>query len=318
MARFLLRRTLFGALVMLIVSIAVFILFFVAGEPAVAFCGKTCTPDRLALIERRLGLDRSYVSQYGSFLWQLLHGNLGFSFASQVSVNSKIAQGLPATASLALGAAVLWLLMGIPIGITAATKPRSLRDRLSTLFALTGLSLPSFVVGLVLLNLLFYQLTVRGHRWFPPSGYVPLTSDPAEWARHLVLPWFTLAFITAASYARLTRGSMLEVLGEDYIRTARAKGLSERKVVYKHGLRSALTPIITLLGIDVAALLGGTVVTEQLFGLQGIGQSALAAVQQSDLPVVLGTVILAALFIVIANIIVDIVYAALDARVRLS
>ena len=318
MARFLLRRTLFGALVMLIVSIAVFILFFVAGEPAVAFCGKTCTPDRLELIERRLGLDRSYLAQYGSFLWDLLHGNLGFSFASQVSVNSKIAQGLPATASLALGAAVLWLLMGIPIGITAATKPRSVRDRLSTVFALTGLSLPSFVVGLVLLNLLFYQLTVRGYRWFPPSGYVPLTSDPVEWARHLVLPWFTLAFITAASYARLTRGSMLEVLGEDYIRTARAKGLSERKVVYKHALRSALTPIITLLGIDVAALLGGTVVTEQLFGLQGIGQSALAAVQQSDLPVVLGTVILAALFIVVANIIVDIVYAALDARVRLA
>ena len=318
MPRFLVRRILFGALVMLIVSLAVFILFFVASDPAAAFCGRTCTPQRLLLIKSRLGLDRSYAAQYGSFLWQLLHGNLGYSFASQVSVNSKIAGGLAATTSLALGSAVLWLLMGVPIGITAATKPRSVRDRLSTVFALTGLSLPSFVVGLVLLNLLFYQLTIRGVRWFPPSGYAPLSQGPLEWARHLVLPWFTLAFITAASYARLTRGSMLEVLGEDYIRTARAKGLSERKVIYKHGLRSALTPIVTLLGIDVGTLLGGTVVTEKLFGLQGIGQSALNAVAQSDLPVVLGTVLVAALFIVVANILVDITYALLDARVRLS
>ena len=318
MPRFLVRRILFGALVMLIVSLAVFILFFVASDPAAAFCGRTCTPQRLLLIKSRLGLDRSYAAQYGSFLWQLLHGNLGYSFASQVSVNSKIAGGLAATTSLALGSAVLWLLMGVPIGITAATKPRSLRDRLSTVFALTGLSLPSFVVGLVLLNLLFYQLTIRGVRWFPPSGYAPLSQGPLEWARHLILPWFTLAFITAASYARLTRGSMLEVLGEDYIRTARAKGLSERTVIYKHGLRSALTPIVTLLGIDVGTLLGGTVVTEKLFGLQGIGQSALNAVAQSDLPVVLGTVLVAALFIVVANILVDITYALLDARVRLS
>ncbi len=318
MPRFLVRRILFGALVMLIVSLAVFILFFVASDPAAAFCGRTCTPQRLLLIKSRLGLDRSYVAQYGSFVWQLLHGNLGYSFASQVSVNSKIAGGLAATTSLALGSAVLWLLMGVPIGITAATKPRSVRDRLSTVFALTGLSLPSFVVGLVLLNLLFYQLTIRGVRWFPPSGYAPLSQGPLEWARHLILPWFTLAFITAASYARLTRGSMLEVLGEDYIRTARAKGLSERKVIYKHGLRSALTPIVTLLGIDVGTLLGGTVVTEKLFGLQGIGQSALNAVAQSDLPVVLGTVLVAALFIVVANILVDITYALLDARVRLS
>lgn len=319
MPRFLLRRFMFGALVMFIVSVVVFVLFFVANkDPATAFCGKTCTPERLALIKTRLGLQRGHLSQYGHFLWQLLHGNLGYSFASQVSVNSKIAQGLPATASLAVGSAVVWMLMGIPIGITAATKPRSVRDRVSTAFALTGLSLPSFVVGLVLLNLLFFQLTVRGVRWFPPSGYVPLSENPFEWARHLILPWFTLAFVTAASYARLTRGSMLEVLGEDYIRTARAKGLPERTVVYKHALRSALTPIVTLLGIDVATLLGGTVVTEKLFGLQGIGQSALTAVNQSDLPVVVGTVLVAALFIVVANVIVDVLYALLDARVRLA
>ena len=319
MPRFLIRRVSFGALVMLIVSLVVFILFFVANKDvAASFCGKTCTPAREAVVERRLGLDRSYLAQYLSFLWDVVRLNFGQSFIDQREVTDKLKEGLPATASLAGGAAVLWLLMGIPIGITAATKPRSIRDRLSTIFALTGLSLPSFVVGLVLLNLLYFQLTTRGYPWFPPSGYIPLTEDPFEWARHLVLPWFTLAFITAASYARLTRGSMLEVLGEDYIRTARAKGLSERKVVYKHGLRSALTPIVTLLGIDVGVLLGGTVVTEKLVGLQGIGQRALSAVLTSDLPVVLGTVLVAAFFIVIANIVVDIAYALLDSRVRLS
>ena len=318
MSRFLLRRVLFGILVLLIVSLVVFILFFVSSDPARTFCGKTCTPDRLLIIKRRLHLDQSYPAQYWYFLKQLAHGNLGFSFQSQQSVNSILKQGLPATASLAIGAAILWLLMGVPIGITAATKPRSIRDRLATVFALTGLSLPSFVVGLVLLDLLFYQLTTNGLRWFPPSGYAPLTQDPAQWARHLILPWITLAFVTAASYARLTRASMLEVLGEDYIRTARAKGLPERTVIYRHGLRSALTPIVTLLGIDVGTLLGGTVVTEQLFGLQGVGQTAVTAVNQSDLPVVMGTVIVAAFFIVVANILVDITYAVLDARVRLA
>jgi peptide/nickel transport system permease protein len=318
MLRFLVRRIAFGALVMLIVSLAVFIMFYVTSDPATTFCGRTCTPQRKEVIERALGLDQSYVQQYLHFLNRLLHGDLGTSYANQLSVNTKLKSGLPATASLALGAAVLWLLMGIPIGINAATRPRSIRDRLATLFALVGVSLPSFVVGLILLNLLFFQLTTHGHPWFPPSGYVPLTDDPWQWARHLILPWFTLAFITAASYARLTRGSMIDVLGEDYIRTARAKGLPERKVVYKHGLRSALTPIVTLLGIDIGVLLGGTVVTEKLFGLQGIGQTALQAVNQSDLPVVLGTVVLAALFIVIANIVVDLLYAVLDARVRLA
>jgi peptide/nickel transport system permease protein len=316
--RFLIRRIAFGALVMLIVSLVVFILFYVSSDPATTFCGRTCTPARKVIIERSLGLNKSYASQYWHFLSRLLHGDLGQSYANQLSVNTKLKSGLPATISLALGAAVVWLLMGIPIGINAATRPRSIRDRLATLFALVGISMPTFLVGLILLNLLFFQLTTHGHSWFPPSGYVGITDNPWQWARHLLLPWFTLAFVTAASYARLTRGSMIDVLGEDYIRTARAKGLSERTVIYKHGLRSALTPIVTLLGIDVGTLLGGTVVTEKLFGLQGIGQTALQAVTQSDLPVVLGTVLIAALFIVVANIIVDLLYAVLDARVRLS
>ena len=318
MLRFLLRRISFGILVLLIVSVVVFALFFMSRDPALSFCGKNCSPERLAIVKRALFLNESYPAQYWHFLSQLVHGNLGYSFSSGMSVNAILGQGLPATASLAVGAAVLWLAMGIPIGITAATKPRSVRDRFATVFALTGLSLPSFVVGLVLLDLLFYQLTVHNLRWFPPAGYVSLTQDPWQWARHLILPWITLAFVTAASYARLTRASMLEVLGEDYIRTARAKGLSERAVIYRHALRSALTPVVTLLGIDVGTLLGGTVVTERLFGLQGVGQTAVTSVFNSDLPVVMGTVIVAAFFIVVANILVDITYAVLDARVRLA
>lgn len=318
MLRFIINRIAFGVLVLFIVSVATFLIFFAGGDPATRFCGKTCTPDRLAVVKRRLYLDHSLFAQYLHYANNLLHGDLGTSFANQQSVNSIIKSGLPATASLALGAAVLWLLISIPIGITAATKPRSIRDRLATVFALTGLSLPTFVVGLILLDVLYYQLSTHGLHWFPAAGYVPITQNPVQWFVHLMLPWFTLAFVTAASYSRLTRGTMLEVLGEDYIRTARAKGLSERRVVYRHGLRSALTPIVTLLGVDVGTLLGGTIVTEFIFGLHGIGQSALDAQEQGDLPVVLGTVVLAAFFIVIASIVVDVLYGVLDARVRLS
>jgi peptide/nickel transport system permease protein len=208
--------------------------------------------------------------------------------------------------------------MGIPIGILAATKPRSLRDRAATTFALAGLSIPTFVLGLIFLYLFFYQLTKNGVVFFPGNGYVPLTQDPWEWFKHLLLPWFTLAVVSAASYSRITRGSLLEVLGEDYIRTARAKGLSERRVIYRHGLRSALTPVVTLLGIDVGTLLGGAIVTEAVFGLGGIGQTAVQAVINGDLPIIFGTVLFAAFFIVVANILVDIAYAMLDARVRLA
>ncbi|HVV29733.1 MAG TPA: ABC transporter permease [Mycobacteriales bacterium] len=316
--RFLVRRVLLGALVLLIVSIAVFLIFFAGGDPARRFCGAICPPDRLADVKHRLYLDHSLLAQYWHYLSGLLHGNLGYSFTNQESVNSIIAAGLPATASLALGAAVLWLLMGVPIGVAAATRPRSIRDRLATVFALAGLSIPTFVVGLVLLELLFYQLSVHGLHWFPPSGYVPLSHDPVQWLVHLILPWLTLALVNAATYARLTRATLLEVLGEDYIRTARAKGLSERRVVYRHGLRSALTPIVTLLGVDIGTLLGGTIVTEKLFGLQGVGQSALQAQSDGNLPVVLGTVLVATFFIVVANIVVDVLYAVLDPRVQLT
>ena len=320
MVRFLIYRLLFGVLTLVIISMVVFVLFFAGGDPAVRFCGKECTPQHLAEVKSKLYLNHSLPVQYLHYIkGVVLRANLGTSFLNQVPVDNTIKSGLPATASLAIGSAVLWLLISIPIGITAATKPRSIRDRLTTLFALVGFSLPTFVVGLILLDVLFYQLTVKAHlHWFPAAGYVPLTQNPGQWFVHLVLPWITLAFVTAATYSRLTRGSMLEVLGEDYIRTARAKGLAERRVIYRHGLRSALTPIVTLLGIDVGTLLGGAIVTEVIFNLHGIGQQTLMASQNGDLPVVLGTVIVAAVFIVVANIIVDMLYAVLDPRVRVG
>jgi peptide/nickel transport system permease protein len=183
---------------------------------------------------------------------------------------------------------------------------------------LTGLSFPTFVFGLLLLYVLFFRLTLLGVEIFPAAGYVPLTESPLQWARHLLLPWVTIAFVTAATYARLTRGQLLEVLGQDYIRTARAKGLSERRVVYRHGMRSAITPLFTQFGLDIALLLGGLVVTEQVFGLPGIGRLAVDGVIRGDQPVIIGVVLFASFFVVIANVLVDLGYAMLDSRVRVT
>ncbi|HEY4727679.1 MAG TPA: ABC transporter permease, partial [Actinomycetes bacterium] len=313
MARFLARRLLFGLLVLWIVSGAVFVLFFVAPhDPARLIAGKLATPQTIALVNHRLGLDRPLPEQYASFIWRLLHGDLGYSYYSNAPVSQLLASRLPVTASLALGAAVVWLVVGV--GVAAARRPRSLVDRGGAVLMLAGLSMPTFLVGLLLIYFLFFRLHLAGITWFPPGGYVPLAQDPAGWAQHLLLPWVTLAAVTAATYSRLTRSSMLEVLGEDYIRTARSKGLSEDRVVYRHGLRSALTPVVTLLGIDLGTLLGGVIVTEQVFGLPGLGQLAWQSVTTQDLPVIIGTVLVASAFIVVANLLVDLGYALLDPR----
>jgi peptide/nickel transport system permease protein len=319
MTAFLVRRGLFGLLVLWIVSVAVFLLFFVTPhDPARTIAGRLATPQTVALVNHRLGLDRPLVDQYGSFAWRLLHGDLGYSYYNSEPVRALLVSRLPVTASLALGAAVLWLVVGIGVGVVAARRPRSLADRGGTLFVLTGLSMPTFLLGLLLIYFLFFKLHLAGIDLFPASGYVPLTQDPAGWAQHLILPWITLAMVIAATYSRLTRSSLLEVLGADYIRTARSKGLSENRVVYKHGLRSALTPVFTQFGIDIGTLLGGVIVTEQVFGLPGLGQLALQSVTNQDLPVIIGTVLLASFFIVVANVLVDLGYAILDPRVRPS
>ncbi len=319
MIRFLIRRLLFGVLVLWLISVATFVLFFVAPhDPARVIAGRLATPATVALVRHRLGLDQPILTQYGHFLNDLLHGHLGYSFYNSTSVNTLVATRLPITLSLTIGAAVIWLVSGVMIGVLSATRARSLVDRASTVFVLAGLSMPTFLLGLLFIYLLFFRLHLIGIEWFPPGGYVPFTENPAQWFQHLILPWLTLALVTAATYTRLTRASLLEVLGQDYIRTARAKGLTERRVVYRHGLRSALTPVITQFGIDVGTLLGGAIVTEAVFGLPGLGQLAVQSVTNQDLPVVIGIVLLAAFFIVAANIVVDVLYAVLNPRVRLS
>jgi peptide/nickel transport system permease protein len=207
-------------------------------------------------------------------------------------------------------------MIGISAGVLASIRPRSLTDRLVTASALFFYSMPIFLLGLVLLYFLFYRLTLAGVDLFPGSGYVSLTQDPVSWAQHLALPWLALALVTAATYTRLTRGAMLDVLGEDYIRTARSKGMRERRVTYRHALRSALTPAVTQLGIDLGTVLGGAIITENVFGLPGLGALAVQSVVQQDQPVIIGTVILASAFIVASSIVVDLVYAILDPRVR--
>ena len=327
MTRFLIRRILLGALVLWIVTIIVFAIFFwsPSGSDAVAhrLAGKNATEAMVRLVKHRLGLDDPIVVQYWHFLWGssrqdgLLKGSLGYSFQNGTSVNAQIKDAFPITLSLAIGAAVLWLFMGLASGIWSAIRPRSLLDRTFTFTALFFYSMPTFVLGLVLLLLLYYQLTIHGVSWFPAQGYVAFTDNPASWAQHLLLPWFTLAAVTSAAYTRLTRGSMLDVLGEDYIRTARAKGLTERRVVFRHGLRAALTPIVTQFGIDFGTLLGGAIITERVFGLPGLGFQAVRAITSNDLPIIIGVVVIATTAIVIANLIVDILYAVLDPRVRL-
>jgi len=319
-ARFLVRRIFEGIIVLWLVTVGVFIIFYVGPGPkgvARALAGKSATPQVVAAVSHRLLLDRPIWVQYGHFVWLLLHGNLGYSFYHDQSVNSILAAAFPITFSLVLGAAILWIVMGVLSGVVSAVRSRSLADRTFTVLALFFYSMPTFVLGLLFLLFFYYELTIHGLALFPGSGYTPITVNPWEWFRGLILPWFTLALVSAATYTRLTRGSMLDVMGEDYIRTARAKGLSERRVIFRHSLRAALTPIVTQFGLDVGILLGGAVITEQVFALPGLGFTAVQAITQQDLPVIIGVVIVAATAVVVANIIVDAFYAVLDPRVRL-
>jgi peptide/nickel transport system permease protein len=317
--RFIARRLLSGVVVLWIVSGAAFLLFFLQPKNTVAreLAGKAATPQVLATVNRQLGLDQPIATQYWHFIDRVLHGNLGYSFFSGQSVNTILAEDLPRTASVVVGGVVLWLLVGLSVGILSATRARSLFDRIATVGVLGGLSMPTFVLGQLLLLGVFLQLNKNGFTWVQ-DGYEAPSQSIVGWAGHMILPWITLATVSAAVYSRLSRGSLLDTLGEDYIRTARAKGLSERRVIFKHAVRAALTPVVSQLGIDVGTLLGGVVVTETVFGVNGIGQGSVLAIDQDNLPVIIGFVLVAALFVVVANIIVDIVYAVLDPRVRLS
>ena len=309
MARFLIRRVFLGAFVLLCVYLIVFFMFYVGpGPKSVArnLAGKDATPKTVALISKRLLLNRPIPVQFLHFMDRLLlHGDLGHDYYHGQAVTTVIKQAFPITLSLALGAAVLWLIIGVLTGVLSAVRRGSFWDRLATILALFFFSIPAFVLGLLLLYVFYYRFTLAGIKIFPGAGYTYFTKSPLKWFEGLVLPWVTLALISAAAYTRLTRGSMLDVLGEDYIRTARAKGLTERRVTYRHALRAALTPVVSQFGIDLGTLLGGAVLTETVFGMPGLGYTAVHAIENQDLPVIIGIVIIAATAIVIANIIVD-------------
>jgi peptide/nickel transport system permease protein len=321
MIRFLLRRIALGILVMWMVTVLVFGIFFLGPGPdsvARRIAGKNATPQTLDLIRARLHLNQPIVVQYWDFLKQLVwHHNLGYSYYHQQPVATVLKQAFPITFSLAVGAAIIWLVLGVLSGVVSAVRRGSFWDRSATTVALVFYSMPTFVLGLILLWVFYYQFTIHGLHWFPGQGYTYFTHSPVDWFRGLVLPWMTLALISAAAYTRLTRGSLLEVMGEDYIRTARSKGLTERRVIYRHGLRSALTPVVSQFGIDLGVLLGGAIITEQVFGMPGLGWTAVNAIESQDLPVIIGIVIVASAAVVTANILVDIAYAVLDPRVRL-
>jgi len=321
-ARFLIRRTLQGLFVLWLMTVTVFLIFFIGPGPgAVArtLAGRQATPAQVAAVSHRLLLDQPVYVQYQHFIWLLLHGNLGYDYYHSQSVNSIIAAAFPITLSLLIGASILWLTMGVLTGILSAVKTRSVYDRTSTVLALLFYSMPTFVLGFLLILGLYYEFAIHGISVFPaPGTWVPFSENPAQWARALILPWVTLALVSAATYTRLTRGSMLDVFSEDYIRTARSKGMSERRVIFKHNLRASLTPVVTQFGLDVGTLIGGAIITESVFNLPGLGYTAVQAIGQQDLPVVIGVVIVASAGVVVANVVVDIFYGVLDPRVRLN
>ncbi|MGZ8630821.1 MAG: ABC transporter permease [Actinomycetota bacterium] len=321
MGRYLIRRALFLVLVLFIVSLLTFLIFvkLPAGDPARRATGRSTTPEQVEAAREAFGLDKPIFVQYARFAKGLvplpgwfLTEDVYYSYGNFIPVKEEIYRRLPVTITLTIGAAVIWLAMGIPIGIISGVRKGSIWDRAGMVFALIGVSMPVFWLGQLLLYFFWFQLG-----WAPSSG---LEIGASIWLSiaegKFILPWITLAFTSAAFYARMVRGNLIETMSEDYIRTARAKGLAERRVIYKHGLRGALTPVVTMLGLDIGLLLGGAFITETVFGLPGIGLLALQSIYTNDFPTVMGVTILGALFIAIANLVVDVVYAFLDPRVR--
>jgi peptide/nickel transport system permease protein len=316
---FMVRRILAGIVVVWLVATGAFFLFFARPVDTVArqLAGRAATPQVIEEVIRNLGLNQPIMVQYWHFIDGLLHGDLGYSYFSQESVDTILKQDLPPTISLVIGGLVLWLVVGLSVGILSATRPRSLFDRSSSVGVLIGLSMPVFVIGELLILVVFVPLNQHGFHWIQ-TGYSGPSQGLLTWVGHMILPWITLAAVQAAVYTRLVRGQLLDTLGEDYIRTARSKGLSERRVIFRHGVRAALTPVVSQLGVDVGQLLGGVIVVEEVFGLGGIGEASVQAIDTDNLPVIIGFVIIAAVFVVVANIIVDLVYALLDPRVRIA
>jgi peptide/nickel transport system permease protein len=319
--RYIIRRLLWVLLLLVLVTFFSFVIFFVMPpvDPARLFAGRAPTPRILEQVRESLGLDKPFIVQYLLFVKRIFLGDqygwpgFGFSFLTRSPIRENILERAVVTVQLAVGAAVLWLTLGISIGIISALKRGKLADRAAMGFALFGVSAPVFWLGLMALFVFWQKLD-----WLPGTWKSGLSfrTAPGDWFAHMILPWFVLALLFAAFYARIVRSNLLETMGEDYIRTARAKGLSERKVVFKHALRSGLTPVVSLFGVDFGTLLGGAIITETVFNLPGLGTYVVRAVSNGDLPVILAVVVFAGLGVTLMSLLVDILYAFLDPRVR--
>jgi peptide/nickel transport system permease protein len=315
MLRFILRRLVGMVLVLFVVSILVFLIFNVIpnSPPAQRLAGKNATPVLVKSIEEEWGFDQSLPQQYVTMMKKVFTNEL-IQYSPRTSVEDRIVEGIPATLSLSIGAGIIWLFFGLLLGYLAAIRAGGWLDRILTALAVAGISIPVFLLAPVLIYFLTYKLEI-----FPNGGYVGLSEDPWEWLQHMILPWFTLAVLSIGFYSRVLRSNMLDVMNEDYVRTARAKGLSERKVMTRHVLRNSLIPITTLFGLDFGATIAGTaIITEVLFNIEGIGLYAAESIAKLELPPIMGITLYGAFFVVFINALVDIAYAYLDPRVRLG
>jgi peptide/nickel transport system permease protein len=326
MAAFIVRRLLGMVLVLFLVSLLVFAVFILVpnGDPAERIAGKNPTPQNVINIRKKWGFDRPFYIQYLRMMQKAWNGVMGeknqyevlSSFANQTNVVDQIKKGLPATFSLSIGAGLIWLFFGILVGVIAAVTAGRWSDRLITIAALVGISMPVFWLGIVAR---YFLAEKPSHPWFPDGEYIPLTKDPIEWAHHLILPWFVLAVLFIGFYGRVLRSNILDTINEDYVRTAKAKGLTRRRVLVKHVLRNSLIPIVSLFGLDFAAVLGGgAILTETVFELHGVGWYAAQSVGDLDLPPIMGVTLYGAFFIVLFSAIVDLFYAFLDPRIRMT
>ncbi len=319
MLAYIVRRLLWAALMLFIISALVFLVFFIlpTTDPALLRAGRNPDPELVKELNKVYGLDKPWYHQFWLYFRDLVfHFDFGRSYLNNVDVRGEIFSRLPATISLAIGAAVVWLAIGIPIGILSAVKRGTYVERIAMGLALVAISAPVYWLGLVSIYLFSKDIGQVAQIFDASGAYVDPWDDPAQWFQSLILPWLVLSAAFAAIYARFMRSNLIDVLDEDYIRTARAKGLNERRVVFKHGLRSAITPIVTIFGLDLGILFGGAILTETVFNIPGIGRTAFDAIQKSDLQMVQGTVLLGALAIVTLNLMVDILYAFIDPRVR--
>jgi peptide/nickel transport system permease protein len=315
MTRFIVRRLIAMVAVMFVISLLTFLLFesIPNGDPARRLAGRLATANEIAFIRKEYGFDQPIYVQYARMMKNIFTGQV-YSYYQGFNVIDEVKQGLPATLSLAIGAGIIWLFTSIIVGTLAAVKAGKNTDRLLTVLSMVGVSFPPFFLGAILIYYLGYKLN-----WFPLGGYVKLTSDPWQWFVHMVLPWFTLSVLFIGFYSRVLRSTILDTINEDYVRTARAKGLSENQTLRRHVLRNSLIPIITLFGLDFAQVIGGgAILTESIFNLHGIGQLAADAIGRLDITVILVVVLLTAFFVVALAAVVDILYAFLDPRIRIA